>query len=609
MAYTDDYVKTNWVNKPATNTPINQTNLNHMEQGIKNNCGRVANLSTTKAEQSDLLVSFKNVTFDSTTGVFTFTKFDNTTITVNTDLEKLAVNFDYDDDPTSPHYQNLVITLSDGTIKYADLSALVTQYEFTNTSTISFTIGTGGVITANVIDGSITADKLQPNFLADCQAAKTDAENAANAAESDALVAEGYAKGTQNGQAVGPDSEYYKNNAEYFKNQAAQIVNQSLAGLNDVTISAPTNGQILKYNAATQKWENTDETVGIAPDNVSGIGVVAGDGTLTVKWSDPNDTVVEGQTICTWAKTKLVLKTGSYPNNEDDGTVVVTNSVRNQYATNGYVITGLTNGTTYYFQLFPISDGNAVNRNTANRGSGVPSAGVTVTLTIHGAKEDSIIIKDGQNRTVGTCIFSSGQTSGTCQISVPTSGGLYEFISSVAKDTASGTNDYKKTVTLTSNATQTVNLFPDNAIYWYGREIVTISGGVREGYGSVTKNTNSITITGTYVSGLHFGRAWIYNTLDFTNVNVVNVMVDSIYSTLPSRDSNIRLGKGSGFSATTEGTFTNDTYYQNTSGRVKMVFNASGVSGSGQFVYYINPTGNSGETHTLTVKITQIICE
>lgn len=535
MAYTDDYVKTNWVNKPATNTPINQTNLNHMEQGIKNNCGRVANLSTTKAEQSDLLVSFKNVTFDSTTGTFTFTKFDNTTITVNTDLEKLAVNFDYDDDPTSPHYQNLVITLSDGTIKYADLSALVTQYEFTNTSTISFTIGTGGVITANVIDGSITADKLQPNFLADCQAAKTDAENAANAAESDALKSEGYAKGTQNGQPVGPESPYHENNAEYFKNQAAQIVNQSLAGLNDVTISAPTNGQILKYNAATQKWENTDETVGIEPDNVSGIDVVPGDGILTVKWSDPDDTVVESQTICTWSKTKLVLKVGSYPSNEDDGTVVVTNSVRNQYATNGYVITGLTNDTTYYFQLFPISDGNAVNRNTANRGSGTPRDVVPVTLTINGGYEDTILVKNTNDELLATCVFPSGSLSGSCLINVPAGGMTVKVESTVYKVDAS--TYFSKTVALTADPTQSIEAYPTVCWYWHGRKCagnLTLWGTsgtiVTEENADIkfSRNTNTSNIVNSY-----FAEA--KNVNDCTTLHVESEFPFTVYATSPQR--------------------------------------------------------------------------
>ena len=223
MAYTDDYVKTNWINKPSTATPINQSNLNHLEGGVKTNCGRIANLDTTKAAQSDLLLTLTSVSFDSATGTFTFTKANGTTITVNTDIEKIAINFDYDDDPTSPHYQNLVIQLDDGTYKYVDMSALVTQYEFTDTSTIAFTVGADGSVTANVVDGSITADKLQPNFLADCNAAKQGAENAESSAEAQALKAEGFAVGEQNGVPVS-SGPYKDNNAEYFRDECQNIV-------------------------------------------------------------------------------------------------------------------------------------------------------------------------------------------------------------------------------------------------------------------------------------------------------------------------------------------------------------------------------------------------
>ena len=236
MAYTDDYVKTNWINKPSTATPINQSNLNHLEGGVKTNCGRIASLDTTKANQSDLLVTFKTVAFDSTTGTFTFTKWDGTATTINTDIEKIAVNFDYDDDPTSPHYQNLVITLDDGTVKYVDMSALITQYEFTNTSTIAFAVGVDGSVTANVVDGSITANKLQPNFLADCQAAQTGAQNAESAAEAQALKAEGFAVGEQNGVPVSSGS-YFENNSKHYSEAAAQSAQDASDTLDQITIA------------------------------------------------------------------------------------------------------------------------------------------------------------------------------------------------------------------------------------------------------------------------------------------------------------------------------------------------------------------------------------
>lgn len=55
------------------------------------------------------------------------------------------------------------------------------------------------------------------------QNAATSAQSSADNANDKALVAEGWAKGTQNGTAVDPSSPYYHNNSEYFKNQFTNL--------------------------------------------------------------------------------------------------------------------------------------------------------------------------------------------------------------------------------------------------------------------------------------------------------------------------------------------------------------------------------------------------
>ena len=142
---------------------------------------------------------------------------------------------------------------------------------------------------------------------------------------------------------------------------------------------------------------------------------------------------------------------------------------------------------------------------------------VTVTLTLNGAKEDSITIYDSNNTQVGSCIFASGQTSGTCTIDVPVGGGSYKFISSVAKDTVSGTSDYEKTVTLSDQATQIVNVMPDKVIYWYGNG--TLNGcltpwtsGAPTVTPTITNNTNSVSF-----SAIDTGSFSILGSTDFTN--------------------------------------------------------------------------------------------
>ncbi|WP_113674573.1 hypothetical protein [Vallitalea guaymasensis] len=121
---------------------------------------------------------------------------------------------------------------------------------------------------------------------------------------------------------------------------------------------------------------------GIAPNNVSDATIKVGNGKLTIKWSDPGDTVVDGQLLCTWEGTKLVQKAGSFPENIKDGTVILDNKVKDAYLSDGFEINGLTNGTTYYFQLFPYSDKNAVNENVANRLSAAPQPYKIMGLSI-----------------------------------------------------------------------------------------------------------------------------------------------------------------------------------------------------------------------------------
>lgn len=72
---------------------------------------------------------------------------------------------------------------------------------------------------------------------------------------------------------------------------------------------------------------------------------------VELTWTDPEDFVYDGTTIA-WGSTRIVRKTGGYPSSENDGTVVTTSYIRNQYKVAPFVDEGLTNGTTYYYRAF-----------------------------------------------------------------------------------------------------------------------------------------------------------------------------------------------------------------------------------------------------------------
>lgn len=106
---------------------------------------------------------------------------------------------------------------------------------------------------------------------------------------------------------------------------------------------------------------------GIAPADMKAVSVgFSADGTkLVIKGTDPDDSVdSQGTKIVKWAGTKVVRKIGSYPTKVSDGTLVVDYQTRNQYASSGFVDTGLVEGETYYYRWFPYSDQGAVNLST-----------------------------------------------------------------------------------------------------------------------------------------------------------------------------------------------------------------------------------------------------
>ena len=189
------YSRINWENYPSDATPINKVNLNRLDSATDILDDRVITLDTTKATKTEVATLVSDVTFEESTGIITITKKNGSRVTIDTQLEKIAVNFDY-----NPTTEQIVLTLIDGTKQYIDLSALITQYEFLDTDTVAFFVGTDGKVSAIVKEGSIEEKHLEPNYLAKIKVEVAKAETSHQAAaksETNAKVSENAAKASE----------------------------------------------------------------------------------------------------------------------------------------------------------------------------------------------------------------------------------------------------------------------------------------------------------------------------------------------------------------------------------------------------------------------------
>lgn len=190
------YYRIEWKNYPSDETPLNEQNLNKIDVAVDEIDNRIISLDSTKFDKSEAQLLVKYIEYDENTGIFKITHYNDVSYTIDTLLEKLAVNFDYD-----YQTQQLIIELSDGEIKYVDLSALITQYEFLNSNTVNFNITAGGKVTADIAKGSIEEMHLRPDYLADIkvEAAKAEAsQKAAETSEKNAKASEAAAKISEN---------------------------------------------------------------------------------------------------------------------------------------------------------------------------------------------------------------------------------------------------------------------------------------------------------------------------------------------------------------------------------------------------------------------------
>jgi hypothetical protein len=258
------HIDINWENYPSDETPLNERNLNKMDGSIDIIDDRVITLDTTKATKAEVATLVSDVTFEESTGIITITKKNGSKVTIDTQMEKIAINFDY-----NPTTQQIILTLIDGTKQYIDLSALITQYEFLDSDTVAFYIDKDGKVSAIVKEGSIEEKHLEPNYLAKIkvEVAKAESsqqaaamseinakasENAAKASETAAKTSETNAKASETAAAKSATAAAIsETNAKASETSASQSAATATSEAASASQSAST--AIDKATIATQK--------------------------------------------------------------------------------------------------------------------------------------------------------------------------------------------------------------------------------------------------------------------------------------------------------------------------------------------------------------------
>ena len=203
----------------------------------------------------------KSVKLDPQTGIWTFTKENGQTVTVDTNLEKIALDAKLD-----PETKEFVLTLADGTEQRVSLSSFVRFLEFVGSDEIAFAT-TGNTVKAGIKNGSIAEDKLNPALFSRLDTAVSTAESSAANAQTYAQKAQTQATNAA-GSAV--DAGIDAHNAETWTD-GGQLMGEGGTLLPEHTTGAKEYAQMAQTSAgqAASSAANADTSKNAAAESAA----------------------------------------------------------------------------------------------------------------------------------------------------------------------------------------------------------------------------------------------------------------------------------------------------------------------------------------------------
>lgn len=297
------------------------------------------------------------------------------------------------------------------------------------------------------------------------------------------------------------------------------------------TANAYTESEDNEFNATP-----TAQVTGIDSWSVTSMSASseAGDGKMTVKWTDPAATITsDGVTLATWASTTIVVKAGSYATSKDDANAAYTLKVttRNQYSSTALTISGLTNGTKYYISFFPETTDGGINTSTSQRTTGTANR---ITIANVPSQSGSLTYSGSEQ----TPSWSNYNTT-------------YMTIGGTTKGTNAGS--YTATFTPTTNYRWSDGTTTAKSVTW---SIGKAAGSLTLSASSVTLNTSNLTKT---VTVTRAGDGTITATSNNTSVATVSVSgttitISHVNKTIGSATITVKVAAGTNHTAPSDKT-------------------------------------------------------
>lgn len=390
------YERIDWENEPSTKTPLNEDNLNKMDYALDLIDTRVVELAGYEERAAESETNAKtSATNSANSATASQQSATNSANSANTSANSAAAS------QTSATNSSNSATASASSATQSANSATASQTSATqsaNSATQSANSATAAKTSETEAAASKAAAKTSEtkayqselNAKSSETKAATSAANAstyeANAneyaenAEDNAKLAKSWAVGQ-----TGVREDENVNNAKYWSDKAQATARTTVDNVFSTTSLNPVENRVITkehvnksiaqengvhglryydevlqlYDEVEQIWKDITSGGGggLYLDEPTEVNLTNTDEGAIIKWTDPDDVVIEGQTMAKWEGTVVVRKAGSAPTKKSDGVIVVDSTTKNQYQSEGFQDTGLTNGVTYYYGIFPYTTG------------------------------------------------------------------------------------------------------------------------------------------------------------------------------------------------------------------------------------------------------------